>query len=107
MKDDDFEYYQQEHDLFAPSCLDNYSPDSKSSTEGGLVAFRSTLERSSVEILSSFSKIIEVRQDEDDENDDDDSSDDETDLSADISVNALGELRALTMCSYAFLSKKM
>ena len=85
-------------DVFDP--VSRGEPDQEEGKEkeasAGLVAKTTTLQSRSAAYLSKFGKVIEVRCE----------SDAALKPPPDISVNMLGELRALTICSFALLKKR-
>ncbi|GMH77095.1 hypothetical protein TrRE_jg13112 [Triparma retinervis] len=95
-KEEDIKYYVDDLDVFSPSCMTNVNPSTFPSA--ALVALTSTLKSMPGGAASSFYKIVEVRERT--------SSGEEEWGAADITVEALGELRALSICSYAMLTKK-
>jgi len=112
--EEDVRWYQEEYDMFETQAISIEDNDPLPFKKIGLVASTSVLfelisdDKNGQEdglILEQYFKIIEVR---------DDSSLDERDAAImkgkrvipDISVKALGELRALTICSFAVLNKR-
>lgn len=115
--EEDINWYQDEYDIFETQALtgENYPP--LPFKKSGIVASSSVLlklisDHTNDELLADGSalekyfKIIEVRDESSLEEDADSTLAKERRLTPDISVQALGELRALTICSFAVLNKR-
>jgi len=101
---EDVEFYEESYGVFEGKVTLG-APTSVT----GLVVTKRTFD--TMDAIDAFAKIILVRGDDYDDYEDDgitndDGNDDTLRRIADIDVSSLGELRALTICSYAYLTKK-
>jgi len=102
---DDIAFYQETYEVFEKGLV---AGPSAGGVQSGLVVRADTLQSMPQQARSSFSKVIRVLRGEDEGGRcvEDDDVGDGGNVSADIEVSSLGELRALTICSYAYLTKR-
>jgi len=109
---DDVSFYQDTYDLFEEQVFVPVLPPTSDDSCSGLVVRVDTLDLLPESTTQCFSKIIRVQRDDDDGDDANEEPIDtkeraeEKYAAADIEVSSLGELRALTICSYAYLTKR-
>jgi hypothetical protein len=94
----DIKYYLEHLDVFSPFCTSTTNVSSSTFPSAALVALTSTLKAMSIDEVSGFDAVVEVRERT--------SLGEEEWGKASINVETLGELRALSICSYALLTKK-
>ena len=104
---DDVAFYQETYEIFKEGLT---AGPPTGDGRSGLVVRADTLESLPERVRSGFSKVIRVLRGEEEscvaEDDGDASGGGGGSVPADIEVSSLGELRALTICSYAYLTKR-